>query len=404
MKRTLRKHISFSLISSLACAILCSVTFGSLAGAVTPNPSATCTSNCVVNFSYSGDYYAWTVPAGVTFIDVDAYGAQGGKSTCSYNTVASGGQGGRVVARLTATPGEILYIYVGGQGSSASQSSNTSSAGWNGGGKGGYGNGGGYWGSGGGGASDIRTSTSVLSSRILVSGGGGGASCESNSTIDNGGPGGGLTGGAGARAASGSTTSFGGTQSAGGDAITWSGWGPSQAGSLGNGGNAQYADVTTGQSSVNGGGGGGGGYYGGGGGSWVGGGGGSSYTDSIRASAITHTQGSRSGNGYISITYTPALPNISTSIAGNVSVVRKGQSIQLTSNVDQAGKVTFFVGGKRIAGCIGIATSGGNVTCNWKPTSQGLASITASIYQNGILKKTSSVIVLTATRRTGARS
>lgn len=372
--------------------------------AISTNPSAICGSDCVLTFAYSGDYYAWTVPSGVTTITVDAYGAQGGKSTCTYNTVASGGLGGRVQSRLSVTAGETLYLYVGGQGASASASSTSISPGWNGGGRGGVGNASsGYWGSGGGGATDIRSSAGVLNSRILVSGGGGGASCESNTTSDNGGSGGGLIGGPGARVAASSTTSFGGTQSAGGAAITWSGWGPSQAGALGIGGNAQFTDVTSGASNINGGGGGGGGYYGGGGGSWVGGGGGSSYTDPVRATNVTHTQGSRSGNGLLTITYAVALPVVTTSIAGNLKTVTKGQSVQLTTNVDQAGKVTFFVDGKRIPGCIGISTSGGNVVCNWKPKIQSNSKITASIYQNGILKSSSPAITLNATRRTGRR-
>jgi hypothetical protein len=161
--------------------------------------------------------------------------------------------------------------------------------------------------------------------------------------------------------------------------------------------------VTSGQSSVNGGGGGGGGYYGGGGGSWVGGGGGSSFSDVVRTTSVTHTQGSRSGNGYLSISYTPALPVLSTSIAGNVKVVRKGQVIALTTNVDQAGKVTFFANGRRIAGCIGLSTSGGNVSCSWKPTIQGVLTITAAIYQGGELKSTSPVLTLSSQRRTGSR-
>jgi hypothetical protein len=371
--------------------------------AVTANPNAVCGSDCVLTFAYSGDYYSWTVPSGVTSILVDAFGAQGGKSSCTFNTVASGGLGGRVQSRLTTTPGEILHIYVGGQGNSASQSSNTTSPGWNGGGKGGYGNGGGYWGSGGGGATDVRTSIGVLSTRLLVAGAGGGAACQNSSTTDNGGAGGGLTGGVSAQAASGSTTSFGGTQSAGGAGITWTGWGPSKAGALGLGGDAQLTDSSSNSSQVNGGGGGGAGYYGGGGGSWVGGGGGSSFTDPVRASNVTHTQGSRTGNGLLTITYAVALPVITTSIAGNVSSVSKGQIVQLTANVDQAGKVTFLANGKRIPGCISISTAGGNVFCNWKSAGNKPVQITATISQGGSVKSVSSAILVSSVRRTNKR-
>jgi hypothetical protein len=51
------------------------------------------------------------------------------------------------------------------------------------------------------------------------------------------------------------------------------------------------------------GGGGGGGYYGGGGGLYGGGGGGSSFVTPTGSSAITHTQGVRSGHGMLTITW-----------------------------------------------------------------------------------------------------
>jgi hypothetical protein len=374
------------------------------ARAVSNTPTASCGADCILTFSYTGDYYAWTVPAGVNSVVIDAQGAQGGKSSCSYNTVAAGGNGGRVQARLATTPGSTLYIYIGGQGSSATTSDMSTSPGWNGGGRGGVGNGSsGYQGSGGGGATDIRTSVGNLSSRILVSGGGGGASCNSNTTVDNGGVGGGLVAPEGPRIASGSNAPGGGTQLAGGIGSTWSGWGPSESGSLGLGGNAQVSPLISGQANISGGGGGGGGYYGGGGGSWVGGAGGSSFTHTTLATSVTHTQGSRAGNGLLTITYTPTLPAITISIAGDVKKVSKGSTIQLVANVDQAGKVTFTTNGKRITGCIGISTAGGNVTCNWKPTVQGTTSIVASIYQSGVLKSSSTAMNLGTVKRAGPR-
>ena len=92
----------------------------------------------------------------------------------------------------------------------------------------------------------------------------------------------------------------GGSQVAGGAAgCWWSGSGCGQAGSLGQGGNG-------GNSSGSYGGAGGGGYYGGGGGTAdAGGGGGSSYADALLSTGVTHTQGYRPGDGYITIVYTP---------------------------------------------------------------------------------------------------
>ena len=371
--------------------------------AISSTPTAVCVSStCTVTFTYTGDYYSWTVPSGVTSITVDAYGAQGGKSNYVAGSTAVPGSGGRVQATLTTTSGETLHIYVGGQGSPASVGSNTTSPGWNGGGKGGQGNGNGYYGAGGGGASDIRTTVGNLSTRILVAGGGGGTSCNNCNTTDNGGNGGGLIGAEGALAASGSVKSGGGTQSAGGVGNTYSGWGASQAGSLGLGGNAQANDA-----SVNGGGGGGGGYYGGGGGSWVGGGGGSSFTHASRASLVTHTQGARTGHGLIVITYSDVKTSTTTtlSIAGNVTSVEKRTAINLTATVTVAGKVTFFANGKRIAGCINKVAASTTAICSVKASVMGKAIYTASYTptSSSYLPSNSTPLTVNVVRRSGTR-
>ena len=344
------------------------------ADAVTSNPTPDCSAvtTCTITFTYSGDYYSWIVPAGVSSITVDAYGAQGGKS----NYISPGshvpGKGGRVQATLTSTPGESLAIYVGGQGSTATRTTNAESAGWNGGGKGGFGNGNGYYGAGGGGATDIRTTAGSLATRILVAGGGGGAACNGcSSSYDNGGAGGGLTGGAGITAASGSVVAGGGTQAAGGNGNTWSGWGPSQAGSLGLGGNAQASD-----SNINGGGGGGGGYYGGGGGSWVGAGGGSSYTSPSRASSVTHTQGVKTGNGSVSITYlnSPIPTTFSTSQSSPTNISTSGTisySLVLSQSVSDLATGDFQLGGTSTCNTPGLSGSGTTYTVTLTNCSEG---------------------------------
>jgi len=229
-------------------------------------------------FSFTGGEQLYTVPAGVTSVQVDARGAQGGNNT--YRTPPSGGaNGGRVVATLSVTPGEVLRVYVGG---TAGNGTTTQQGGYNGGGTGAVGN---YFGQpysdvqggGGGGASDVRRGGSALANRVVVAGGGGGAG------FFGGGGGGDLTGGNAPPAPAGITGTLsgtGGSQTAGG----------SQSAILGQGGSA--ANV---------GGGGGGGYYGGGAGGYMGGGGGSSYTDPA-ATGVAHTQGFQSGNGQVIIT------------------------------------------------------------------------------------------------------
>ena len=134
--------------------------------ATNPTPDCSAGTTCTITFIYTGDFYSWTVPSGITSITVDAYGAEGGRSNFRANTAVPG-KGGRVQATLNTTSGETLHIYVGGAGSSVtSTSANSASAGWNGGGRGGFGNGSGHWGGGGGGATDIRT-TLVMKMAVM---------------------------------------------------------------------------------------------------------------------------------------------------------------------------------------------------------------------------------------------
>lgn len=228
-------------------------------------------------FTFSGNVQTFTVPAGVTQLQVDARGASGGTATSG-----NGGLGGRVQATITVTPGQVLNIYVGGTTTTAT---------------GGYNGGGNATNSslrGGGGATDIRIGGTSLTDRVLVAAGGGGAgsNCGSN---DHGGNGGGLTGADGWQCNS--QTSYvglGGTQSAGGLLGQNFGQGCATNGALGIGGAGACSY----------GGGGGGGYYGGGGGGYGGGGGGSSFVTSSGSSSIVHTAGVNSGNGQITISYT----------------------------------------------------------------------------------------------------
>lgn len=231
-------------------------------------------------FNYTGSAQSWTVPACVTSIQVDAYGAQGG----SGNSGGAGGLGGRVQATLTVTPGEVLQINIGGAGASPA-------AGWNGGGAG-VGTG-----AGGGGATDIRRNGTALSDRILVAGGGGGGAQGA------GGAGGGLTGGQGSTNGNG-VWAQGGTQSSGGAGGMYNNGScsPGQAfapsGVFGIGGNGLSNSACCCYGT-----GGGGGWYGGGGMQINGAGGGSSYVTSSGSSNVSHSQGVRFGNGTLSISW-----------------------------------------------------------------------------------------------------
>jgi hypothetical protein len=67
------------------------------------------------------------------------------------------------------------------------------------------------------------------------------------------------------------------------------------------------------------------------------------------------------------------------SISGTL---KKGNASTITVSVNAPGFVRFFIDGKRIPGCIKVATSGSSpsysASCTWKPAIQGLRTFTAS--------------------------
>lgn len=210
-------------------------------------------------FYYTGGVQTWTVPAGVTSVTLETWGAQGGS-----NGGGTPGYGGYSTGTLSVTPGQVLYIYVGGQGGT------TGAAGYNGGGTGSSARGGG------GGASDVRVSPPYgLANRVIVAGGGGG---NYSTSYSPGGSGGGTNGGNG----TGSSFGYGATQSAGGVGFT-----SGCEGSWGQGGSTSSYTVS----------GGGGGYYGGGAG--LAAGGGSGYIGGVSGGSMSN--GVRTGNGQVRI-------------------------------------------------------------------------------------------------------
>jgi len=216
-------------------------------------------------FGFTGAQQTYVVPAGNSLITAELWGAAGSSAYASTS-----GWGGYLKVKLAVTPGETLYLYVGGCPTG-------NAGGFNGGG----GTSAGY--AGGGGATDIRRGGAAIANRVAVAGAAGGGG-----NTAHGGHGGGLVG-----AASGAGTAGGGTQSAGGASA--SGW----AGDLGVGGDASANGA------------GGSGYWGGGGaagGANDGGGGGSSWSS---GTIVENTQGARSGSGQIVITLNQA-PNAPT--------------------------------------------------------------------------------------------
>jgi len=276
-------------------------------------PIGTDTCNTISQtFNYTGSMQIYVVPAGVATVTIQADGAQGGSNVIGV----VGGLGGTAVGDLAVTPGDTLFVYVGGNN------------GYNGGGQGGNTlNCANAAGGIGGGASDVRVGGITLNDRVIVGAGGGGAGGDRINGCGRGSGGGGGGGyyggggGAGWPSATGGTLPTGGTQSAGGSGgITTSTAGATNGmpGALGIGGDGgDEVGSNQGGSGTALPGGTGGGLTGASGQynvNWTGqsGAGGSSYIAGLTNSSTT--SGTRSGNGQVIISY--AGTDSTTQIAG----------------------------------------------------------------------------------------
>lgn len=260
----------------------------------------------ILNCPYTGSQTQIELPAGTYRLTcVGASGNWGGNKSTTNATYTRVGGGGTSVGTLELEDDTVLYINVGGCGSTyTGTSTSTRNGGYNGGG-----NSNAYGGVGGG-ATHIATVGGLLSALssnqsavIIVAGGGGGSNYYSgNSTYyGNGGSGGGTSGAAGTKSGSANTQycGQGGTQSNGGAAGTSSSR-KGTAGSFGQGGSNTSGTSSYASSA------GGGGWYGGGAGSneESGGGGGSGYVNTTLLTDASTTQGSATStytNGSVTI-------------------------------------------------------------------------------------------------------
>ncbi len=322
-------------------------------------------------YNYTGSNQTYTVPNGVTSINVELYGAAG-------QGLSSGreGKGGKVSATLAVTPGDVLNLNVGSIGDFFT---NTSS-----------------------GASDIRINSTDLNNRAIVAGAGGSLGFSYFGDAVSGGDGGGLIGQSGGTGLSGN----GGTQTEGGSTGTDGDAGGSY-GSFGKGGVqsfnyvVDFEDNTTQVYSA-----GGDGYYGGASGNAIqyngwsydiaagGGGGGSSYTDPAVCSNVVHTQGANSGNGFIKISLSTVCPGPAQTVVVNVN-----QPTTSSTTVSNCGSYTWNgttystsgtytkTGLTNAAGCDSTATL--ELTINQPSTSSTTASNCGSYTWNGTSYTTS---------------
>jgi glycine rich protein len=281
-------------------------------------PTGASAATSVITFTAIGATQTWTVPAGVTSVEVYAQGAQGGGGY--------GGFGAGVRATLAVTPNQKLQINVGGCGAPGV-------GGFNGGGGSTFGTGSIGTGQGGGGATDLSVPGGTT---LIVAGGGGGQA--GGPVFGMGGSAGGTTGEAGQN----------------GDGIHQGGGGgtPIVAGR----GGGSYAGSGSGRTGGNGGftgGGGGGGRFGGGGGggdssggSPGGGGAGSSYAVPS-ATGVAYVQGARTGCGQLDLGLGGGLPGPASS-TGTFEYTGAAQLYQVPGDVTSIN--AELVGGQGGAG------------------------------------------------------
>jgi hypothetical protein len=366
------------------------------AAVIVPTASDAAANTTTASFMTPGTY-SFTVPSGVTTIQVQAVGGSGGDyevgegNPCVVTLISHGGTAGVADATMAVNSGEILTVVVAGSGQPdlVSGIPGCNNAGGSQGGYGGGGSGGQNDDSGGGGGA-----SAVLSSGtpLIVAGGGGGAGGTYNTNYP-----GGAGGSAGSPGADGVTTP-----------CPASGPNPNEAGGGGGAGSDQsggsagsvlppnvinYVSPTTGsfeQGGVGGttgglagdGGGGGGGYYGGGGGGY-----GSDYEADYQApggysiSCIYKGSGGGGGGGSsygpggttgiapsgnppsVTLTYTPVAATTTTNPTGTTSPSRT------TSATTPTGASTTST----------LPANGGNVV-SAQVTRTRVKGITASLY------------------------
>jgi hypothetical protein len=352
---------------------------------VSSPPSAHATTQ---TFASAGAEQIFTVPQGVTSLHVVAVGGRGGAGADSG---AAGGFGALATSDVSVTPGQVLYIEVGGNGSDGCCKEGMGpgpggEGGFNGGGAGGTG---GPGGGGGGGASDVRTmpltATGSLGSRLVVAAGGGGGGAPASGGTGVGGTAGAIggIGGSDTTQAGAGTPTAGG---AGGKNINFASLAGSK-GDLGVGG----AGGNVGPGGA--GGGGGGGVYGGGGGAagqqpgggGGGGGGASGFAPSVTNGSIVADS---TGTPSVTLTYTTTAAAAPVSNVfefgklkyGNGSAtlkVRVPGPGELSAEDDATSRKASVAAGKKalIKKVKVTVAKAGTVTIKIKPTSAGKAML-----------------------------
>ena len=345
-----------------------------------------------VTITFTSTDGQFTVPAGVTSLQIAARGASGGSGGPGSASSGAGSPGSQITGTLPVTPGQVLGVQAGeggGDGSpSDSSNCNSTTGGQAGrfsqlsGGGGGQGTGCDGSGGGAGGAASFVSLPGGTAVVIAAGGGGGGGS-------------GNASGGAGGSGGSGSD--------GGGDGTGNPGSGGARGGQPLNFG-GRGSDACSGCDSGGGGGGGGGlqgGNGGGAGSGGVGGGGGGAGTDFVTSSlinpVISVSSAGPDADGLITVTYTPP-DTTATAMSCSPGSVVVNQSTRCTATVTDTetigpstptGTVSFTSGGAGAFSGSPCTLQGSGVsarcTVSYTPTSRGTGSHTITASYGGDL-------------------
>ncbi len=106
----------------------------------------------------------------------------------------------------------------------------------------------------------------------------------------------------------------------------------------------------------------------------------------------------------LTITVVNGVSTVTLTLTGGTTTPPKGQTINIIAAVDQAGRITFMIDGKRIPGCNNKVANVGNVTCSWKPAIQKQSTITARLVPtNNVYNPSTSSLNVRVIKRTGTR-
>jgi hypothetical protein len=124
---------------------------------------------------------------------------------------------------------------------------------------------------------------------------------------------------------------------------------------------------------------------------------------------ITVSDGALSDSQTLTVTITNANESASVTAPTVSGTINKGISTTITVTLNAAGKVRFFLGGKRISKCLARSTTGSypnfSATCSWKPPVTGSQNLTARITptDSSFTSATSTSTVVWVNKRANSR-